>query len=147
MSVQQGFRIEVASRYQEWWRYNVALMCGCFDAEDRRTGFATASSHVADVGSNLTERPADAQPDRCIVLETPPCDHVVLYVYIIPHTLPADNGIEASRPFDVTLTFYRDGKRLRTQTRAVNQWSGASLELRVPEKPGDGQHTTENVHH
>lgn len=136
MNIERGFRIEVASRFAGWWRYNVALMCGCFDAEDRRTGFASAASDVADVGANLAARPAEVDADRRLVLETPPCDHLVLYVYLIPHTLPADNGIDASRPFDITLTFYRDGKRLGTQTRAVNQWSGASLELRVPEKEG-----------
>ena len=38
----KGFTIEVTSRYEEWWRYNVALMCGCFAAEERRTGFASA---------------------------------------------------------------------------------------------------------
>lgn len=132
MSQKRGFRIEVTSRYAEWWRYNVALMCGCFNAADERTDFASASSDVADVGANLRERPAEVVPDRCIVLETPPCDHLILYVYIIPHTLPAENGIEASRPFEITLTAFRDGKRLRSEKRAINQWSGASIELRVP---------------
>ena len=42
MAAHKGFTIEVTSRYEEWWRYNVALMCGCFDAEERRTGFASA---------------------------------------------------------------------------------------------------------
>ena len=51
---EKGFTIEVTSRYEGWWRYNAALMCGCFDAAGRRIGFASSASTVADVGSNLT---------------------------------------------------------------------------------------------
>ena len=70
----------------------MALMCGCFDAADQRIGFATAESAVAGVGANLTERPADIPADRSAVLETMACDHLLLYLYIIPHTLPAGNA-------------------------------------------------------
>lgn len=131
MTEENGFRIEVASRYEEWWRYNVAMMCGCFDPSDERIGFVSSSSHVADVGANLAARPEGIPAHRKAVLETPPCDHLILYVYIIPNTLPAGNGIDASRPFDIELMFFRDGKKLRTETRAINQWSGASIELRI----------------
>ena len=59
MAATEGFSIEISSRYDGWWRYNAALMCGCFDAGDERIGFASAESHVADVGANLTAKPAD----------------------------------------------------------------------------------------
>ena len=58
MATKEGFTIEISSRYEGWWRYNVALMCGCFDTAGNRTGFASAEAHVADVGSNLREKPA-----------------------------------------------------------------------------------------
>ena len=127
----KGFTIEVTSRYGEWWRYNVALMCGCFDASDQRIGFASATSDVADVGSNLTERPADIPADRSAVLETMACDHLLLYIYIIPHTLPAGNDIDANKPFEIELRISYNEHRLRTEKRAINQWSGASIEMRV----------------
>ena len=98
---EKGFTIEVTSRYEGWWRYNAALMCGCFDAAGRRIGFASSASTVADVGSNLAERPADIAADRTAALQTMPCDHLVLYLYIIPHTRPADNEIDATRPFGI----------------------------------------------
>lgn len=131
MTTQKGYTVEVSSRYDGWWRYNVALMCGCFDAEDNRTGFSTASSEVAAVGANLAERPAEVAPDRSITLSTPACDHLMLYVYIIPHTLPTDRDIDAARPFDIDLAICFDGRKLRTERRAINQWSGASIEMRV----------------
>ena len=111
---EKGFTIEVTSRYEGWWRYNAALMCGCFDAAGRRIGFASSASTVADVGSNLTERPADIAADRTAALQTMPCDHLVLYLYIIPHTLPADNEIDATRPFGIEVGIAFDGRRLRT---------------------------------
>ena len=60
MATKEGFTIEISSRYEGWWRYNVALMCGCFDTAGNRTGFASTEAHVADVGSNLRENPATA---------------------------------------------------------------------------------------
>ena len=50
MATKEGFTIEISSRYEGWWRYNVALMCGCFDTAGNRTGFASTEAHVADVG-------------------------------------------------------------------------------------------------
>ena len=64
MAATEGFSIEISSRYDGWWRYNAALMCGCFDAGDERIGFASAESHVADVGANLTAKPADMAGDQ-----------------------------------------------------------------------------------
>ena len=36
MATKEGFTIEISSRYEGWWRYNVALMCGCFDTAGNR---------------------------------------------------------------------------------------------------------------
>ncbi|WP_300737688.1 hypothetical protein [uncultured Alistipes sp.] len=129
--MEKGFKIELKCRYEAWWRYNAALMCGCFDADDRRTGFVSAASEVAEVGANLPAKP-DGLPDRnCVALETPPCDHILLYAYIIPHTLPEGNDIDATRPFDIEIRLFCAGRLLRTEKRKVNQWSGASIELKA----------------
>ncbi|WP_417015049.1 hypothetical protein [Alistipes sp.] len=128
---EQGFKIELKSRYDEWWRYNADLMCGCFDVDDNRIGFVSTASDVADVGSNLRACPEGTAANRSVTLQTPPCDHLVLYVYIIPHTLPAGNDIDASRPFEAEIRISCDGRHLRTEKRMINQWSGASIELKV----------------
>ncbi len=88
MTADAPFTIEVQSLYEGFWRYNVALTCGCFDAEGRRTGFASASSQLAAVGSNLASPPAGAA-ERRIELRTEPCARFVCFLYVIPHTLPA----------------------------------------------------------
>ena len=131
MAATEGFSIEISSRYDGWWRYNAALMCGCFDAGDERIGFASAESHVADVGANLTAKPADMAGDRSLRLETAACDHLLLYIYIVPHTLPAGNDIDDTQPFEITLRIAYGGKVLRSEKRLINQWSGASVEMRV----------------
>ena len=131
MNAPEGFTIEIASRFEGWWRYNAVLMCGCFDAADARTGFVSAESHVADVGSGPAERPEGVAPDRRLTLETPPCDHSVLYLYVIPHTLPRTNDIEATKPFLLELQITYGGKPVCSEQLSINQWSGTSLELRI----------------
>ncbi len=136
MTAKKGFSIEIASRFDGWWRYNAVLMCGCFDAADTRIDFASAESHVADVGANLTACPADVAPDRSLTLETPSSDHLLLYIYVIPHTLPQSNDIETTKPFTLDLKIAHDGKTFRNERLSINQWSGISLELRV-DRPND----------
>ena len=120
MATKEGFTIEISSRYEGWWRYNVALMCGCFDTAGNRTGFASTEAHVADVGSNLREKPAGNPGGGRASLETGPCDHLLLYIYI---------GDTA--PFEVEIRIAYGGRRLRAEKRLINQWSGASIEMRV----------------
>ena len=131
MATKEGFTIEISSRYEGWWRYNVALMCGCFDTAGNRTGFASAEAHVADVGSNLREKPSGNPGGGRASLETGPCDHLLLYIYIVPHTLPAGNDIGDTTPFEVEIRIAYGGRRLRAEKRLINQWSGASIEMRV----------------
>ena len=39
MKKDEGFSVEVESRYEGWWRYNVTILCGCFDADGNRIGY------------------------------------------------------------------------------------------------------------
>lgn len=96
-----------------------------------RTGFASTEAHVADVGSNLREKPAGNPGGGRASLETGPCDHLLLYIYIVPHTLPAGNDIGDTAPFEVEIRIAYGGRRLRAEKRLINQWSGASIEMRV----------------
>ena len=130
----KGFKVEVTSRYEGWWRYNVAMMAGCFDASEQRVGFATASSHVADPGADLREAPPGIEPGRKAVLTSGPCDHLLLYLYLVPHTLPRTDGIDETQPFEIEITVCCDGRRIEKLRRTINQWSGASIELKIEKK-------------
>lgn len=131
MAAKKGFTIEVSSRFEGFWRYNVAMTCGCFDADGRRTDFVAASSHVAEVGSDLPAPPDRVKAGRKTVLETPPCDHLLCYLYIVPHTLPKENAVDSAKPFEIELKICCAGRKLRTEKRLVNQWSGASIEFGI----------------
>lgn len=52
-------------------------------------------------------------------------------IYIVPHTLPAGNDIGDTTPFEVEIRIAYGGRRLRAEKRLINQWSGASIEMRV----------------
>lgn len=131
MADSKGFTIEISSPFEGFWRYNAALMCGLFDAAENRTGFASAEDTVAEAGANLSQKPADYPAERKVCLTTGPCDHLRFYVYLIPHTLPANNAIGESKPFRLDMRIGYGGKHLRTEHFDINQWSGASLELRI----------------
>ena len=103
MKKDEGFSVEVESRYEGWWRYNVTILCGCFDADGDRIGFASAESVVAPVGSDLSAPPEGAAAERRIGIRSVACDHIVMYVYIVPHTLPETREIGNVAPFDVRL--------------------------------------------
>lgn len=134
MDTEKGYHIEISSPYGEFWRYNVALMCGCFDARGERCGFASAESCVAEVGAALDAPPADYPARRRVRLDAPACDHLICYLYLIPHTLPAGRDTDAAPPFPIRLRIRRPDGEERQQTLHINQWSGASIELRLPEE-------------
>ena len=52
-------------------------------------------------------------------------------VEAVPHTLPAGNDIGDTAPFEVEIRIAYSGRRLRAEKRLINQWSGASIEMRV----------------
>ncbi len=131
MEKQQGFTVELSSRCKEWWCYNVDLVCGCFDERGERVDFRSVASEVAPAGSNLETRPDGVEPYRRVKLSAPDCHHLMLYIYIIPHTLPRCTLIEDAEPFNISLKITRNGKVVHDQRHAINRWSGASVELKV----------------
>lgn len=139
MGTGEGFEVEITSDYGELWRYNLAVTCGCFagsgDSEhDQRLDFIAAEDTVAPVGANLQHRPDNCPSDRTIRFSTVGCDYLLMYVYVIPHTLPAERDISECKPFELQIKVLRGGKLLHNALYDVNCWSGASIELRLPEQ-------------
>jgi hypothetical protein len=75
--------------------------------------------------------------DKGAVLETPPCDHADLYLYVIAREFPASTVISASPPFEIELAISTNGRNadgdLNTSSTAysVNQWGGLSVKVRL----------------
>ena len=126
------FKIEISSAYERLWCYNMAVTCGCFDEHDNRTDFVAAEDFVAHVGSNLGAKPDGYDLPRVLAFEAAACDHLLMYIYLVPHTLPSGRDIADTEPFDLRVRIARGGGMLVDRIFKINCWSGASIELRVP---------------
>ena len=131
MSKIEGFKVEISSEFADFWCYNVAVTCGCFDQQGERVGFASADDAVAPVGANLDCKPKNYPSKRVVAFETIACDNLLMYVYIIPHTIPLGRVVDEHKPFMLKVRITRGGKVVLSRELPVNRWSGASLEVRT----------------
>ncbi len=125
-SNEEGFRIELTSTSDRWWRFNIELLCEALDEGEQRIAFCSAHSTIAEIGvkpQDLPDNPTHPNPLR---LTTPPCDHARLFLYLIPHTLPDEREVEAAPPFPAVLSLYYNRKLIHREIVLVNQWCGAS---------------------
>jgi hypothetical protein len=83
------------------------------------------------LGSDLSAPPEGAAAERRIGIRSIACDHIVMYVYIVPHTLPETREIGDVAPFDVRLRIGYGGVPFGDMHYRINQWSGASLEIKL----------------
>lgn len=134
------FTIHVHSGFAQLWRYNTAVMCGGFDGAGERVDFVSAQSTVAPVGADLKSAPEGLERNRDLEVTTAGCDSITAYVYVIPNTLPISREIDDCRPFPLKVKVTADdGEVLYDVTHKVNQWSGASIEIKLPkDKPVRG---------
>ena len=140
MKKDEGFSVEVESRYEGWWRYNVTILCGCFDADGNRIGFASAESVVAPVGSDLSAPPEGAAAERRIGIRSIACDHIVMYVYIVPHTLPETREIGDVAPFRsaTCITESTSGRARRSKSNSATTGSRFGRRVRRPRRYATG---------
>lgn len=127
------FTISLQSHYAELWRYNIVVMCGCFDKVGERTDFLSKENFVAAVGSNLTAAPNGIESHNRLTLTTSPCDSIVAYIYLIPHSLPPTRDVEEYAPFDLRIKVSADDNVIYDTDHKINQWSGCSIELKLPQ--------------
>ncbi|MDR1671526.1 MAG: hypothetical protein LBR57_03305 [Alistipes sp.] len=102
------FKIEVKSNFAGWERYAVFMTAVCFGADGTIVDYVN-------------------QTDNAAVLETPPCDHADLYIYVIAREFPASDVISKSPPFDIDLVVSTNDQPPRSTAFAVNQWGGLSV--------------------
>lgn len=133
MHIKDDFLVEILGSSPDFWRYNIAVACGCFAPDGSRCDFVSAEDTVAPAGSGLQSPPANYVLPRVVKLAAPSCHSLLMYVYVIPHALPEDNSIEHSLPFDMTVSATRGGRKVYSRIFKINRWAGASLEIRIPE--------------
>lgn len=124
------FQITVSSNYAELWRYNIAVVAACFDKDHNQMEVVAERSHLADVGANLRMAESGWMERHKLLLKTQACESIESLVYLIPHTLPAVREIEDASPFQIKIVVKRGTKTLHEELHQVNQWSGASIEMK-----------------
>lgn len=128
------FQISVRSNFAELWRYNIVVTCGSFDAAGEHIEVITKESTVASAGEGVNCAEDVAEVLRDVKLTTGPCDSIKAYVYLMPHKLPSAKSPEDTPAFGVRVKVKAGDEVLYNVVHKVNQWSGATIELKLPKK-------------
>lgn len=124
------FTVEITSDFERFWCYNILVTCGCFDADDHQVGFASADDTVCPIGSNLERQPEGYPSRRVVRLDAQDCDHLLMYVYVIPHTVPLGRDVDDQNFFTLDVKISRAGQVVQRMRLSVNRWAGGSFEVR-----------------
>ena len=124
------FQISVRSNFAELWRYNIVVTCGTFDAAGEQIEVTTKESSVA----SIVEGGGVADVSRDVKLTTGLCESIKAYVYLMPHKLPSAKSPDDTPAFGVRVKVKADDEQIYNVVHSVNQWSGATIELKLPKK-------------
>jgi hypothetical protein len=128
------FKISVRSNFAELWRYNIVVTCGAFDANGEQIEVTTSESSVASIVDGAGSAADVADVSREVKLTTAPCESIKAYVYLMPHKLPSAKSPDDTPTFGVRVKVKADDEQIYNVVHSVNQWSGATIELKLPKK-------------
>jgi hypothetical protein len=128
------FKISVRSNFAELWRYNIVVTCGAFDAAGEQIEVTTSESSVASIVDGAGSAADVADVSRDVKLTTVPCESIKAYVYLMPHKLPLAKSPDDTPTFGVRVKVKADDEQIYNVVHSVNQWSGATIELKLPKK-------------
>ena len=128
------FKISVRSNFAELWRYNIVVTCGAFDAAGEQIEVTTSESSVASIADGAGSAADVADVSRDVKLTTAPCESIKAYVYLMPHKLPSAKSPDDTPTFGVRVKVKADDEQIYNVVHSVNQWSGATIELKLPKK-------------
>ena len=128
------FKISVRSNFAELWRYNIVVTCGAFDAAGEQIEVTTSESSVASIVDGAGSVADVADVSRDVKLTTLPCESIKAYVYRMPHKLPSAKSPDDTPSFGVRVKVKADDEQIYNVVHSVNQWSGATIELKLPKK-------------
>lgn len=123
------FNVDLSCDYAQWWRYNVYISVVCYDEQSQIVDYLNYVDKIYDIENGEAERsqPANYPVPRQVGLESIPCDHISLYLYVIANTFPRSLAVRDSPPFPATLTVRCDGKAIIKRNCEVNQLGGFTI--------------------
>ncbi len=104
------YKIEIKSDFAELHRYDLVITCG---------GFDSLGEQLYVTGSESTT----------LICES--AASIVAIIYVVANALPQSKVINDSPPFDLEIIVTNDDEEVYRQTHKVNQWGGASIEIKL----------------
>ena len=132
MGKKRKYEVSIRTTYNQAWRYNIYMLCGESDADGKSLHVVPVQSKVASVGDNLRVAPAGFEGARELNATLDAEQHVEVYVYVVPHTLPSDTDPRQTTPFKMRIKITADGEEIYNTIHHINQWAGDSIALKFP---------------
>lgn len=128
--------ITLSSDYEEYWRYNVVVICGGYSTQEEQlfvTGDEVILADDVTPYGGVRPIPADdfAPEQMTINFECEEADHLVVSLNVIPHLLPKESDIRTAKPFGVELLVSDCGEVIYLEKHKVDQSSGISKEITI----------------
>ena len=117
-----GYKIELRARYKHLQMYNIYMEVGLFDSEGEQIGFLKEVQKWEDT------LPSDSFR-KTIQIE--PCHHAIIYLFIVPKSVPEQSEIHAPKDFSLKITGYCGNERILVKDLKVNEWAGTNLEIEL----------------
>ena len=127
------FTINIESEYTDLWRYNISLI-GEVKHGDESIDIVRHSDEVVPVGSNIEMAPHNYNEHRNVKIETAAGDILILYIYIVAHSLPATETTNEENSFEVHIEIKHGEDIAYNRRHSVNIWSGDNIEIRLGDK-------------
>jgi hypothetical protein len=124
------YKIAFNCAFKEFWRYNLYITGKLFSG-DACVGFINHSDFVAEVGAELKMIPVGYKRKRTTIIEAGEGDSLLLYIYVVAHTLPTTNRIYEALPFKCQVTISDGDDVLFERQYEIDQWSGNNIEIKL----------------
>ncbi len=122
------FTLTIECNSKEFWRYNV-IVSAVTNLDNGQATFLKHVDEVAPVCSNLSELPKSYCRPVKSVLEFESGEHITLYIYVIPHTMPNERLIaNISRP-ELHVVLKCASETLYNRRHCISPWSGDNIQI------------------
>lgn len=123
------YKISIKCDFEEFWRYNY-IVTGEVLIGEQRTDFIKYSNIAKAIDSDGHFDPDKVDKCRDVVLETAAGEHLILYIYVVPHAMPTIRDVKDAKFFTMHIAVEQDGKMLHSRHHDINPYSGINLELK-----------------
>ncbi len=125
------YLIEVESGYEQLWRYNTIIMCGGYSATSEQLYVSSQEDIISPLDNPIDCMPEGYKLPHKVSLKTSKADNIRAIIYVVPHILPLGKDVDAFPDFDLDVKITKGKKIIYSTTHQVNQWGGASIEIKL----------------